>query len=68
MGPLVPCVFGLRMTLPMSFKVRVERSSPVLFCLAHNNFQSHLQLLGSGHEPGSPACEANTIKRDIYRP
>ena len=34
-GPLVPC-FGLQMTLPISFKVRVDRSSPVLFCGLHS--------------------------------
>ena len=31
-GAIGTLCFGLRMTLSMSFKVRVDRSSPVLFC------------------------------------
>ena len=46
--------FGVPMTLPIGFKVRVDSSSPVLFCqLVYNNLQSHFWLLGIGNEPAS---------------
>ena len=35
-GPLVPPCFGLRMTLPMGFKTRVNSLLPALFCPLHD--------------------------------
>ena len=62
MGATGTLSFGLWMTLPKSFKVRVDLSSPVLiFCLHANNPQSHLWLVGPGIELGSLTNEASTI-------
>ena len=52
---------GLRMTLPMSFKVRVDQLSPVLFCHLPAMFPRVIWLLGPGIEPGLLAPEVSMI-------
>ena len=53
--------FGLRMTLPMGFKARMDSLSPMLFCCLCAAIPSHPWFPGLGIKPRSLTYEVNTI-------